>query len=203
MGIDPGVVRAWLRREHPRPPGERGRLYDELPGAVIDAAREYFIGFPAILRSLATHRPVAGPTREASDESYVVDLCDEMLGERGLRQHRFDWLLGDAGRRGPVRLPGDAYYPKVGLVIEYRERQHDEPVPFMDKQDTISGVKRGEQRREYDHRREQLIPEHGLRLIVTRPSDVRDDSRGRLRRDDRQADLEAMRGVLDLNSHDS
>ncbi len=36
-----------------------------------------------------------------------MGLCDEVLGEEGRRQHRFDWLLGDpndAGRR--VRLPG-------------------------------------------------------------------------------------------------
>jgi hypothetical protein len=36
--------------------------------------------------------------RESSDEYYVLDLCDEALGERALRQHRFDWLRGDPGR---------------------------------------------------------------------------------------------------------
>jgi hypothetical protein len=29
--------------------------------------------------------------RETSDEFYVLDLCDEILAETGLRQHRFDW----------------------------------------------------------------------------------------------------------------
>ena len=33
--------------------------------------------------------------RDTSDEAYVIDLCDRVLGIPGLRQHRFDWLLGD------------------------------------------------------------------------------------------------------------
>ena len=58
------------------------------------------------------------PPRTLSDESYVVDLCDEALGMQALRQHRFDWLRGDArpGRQGG-RLPVDAYYPELQLVV--------------------------------------------------------------------------------------
>ena len=40
------------------------------------------------------------------DESYVIDLCDLVLGLRAKRQHRFDFLRGDSGRSHPV----DAYY---------------------------------------------------------------------------------------------
>src|SRR5204862_962662 len=41
------------------------------------------------------------------------------LGERALREHRFDWLRGYANRRGfRSALPVDAYYPHYGLVIE-------------------------------------------------------------------------------------
>ena len=120
-----------------------------------------------------------------SDEAYVVALCDKVLGFEASRQHRFDWLLGDPGSSGrKVRLPVDAYWPEFGLVVEYRERQHDKPVAHFDKPDrlTVSGVHRGEQRRLYDQRREQLIPMHGLRLVVVRPDDLSADSRGRLRR---------------------
>jgi len=128
----------------------------------------------------------------------VVDLCDEVLGERALRQHRFEWLLGDPGASGSrVRLPVDAYYPDHALVIEYRERQHSEPVPHFDKPDrmTVSGVHRGEQRALYDARREEQIPAHGLRLVVVSPADLESDARGRLRRD-RDRDIEVLRRLL-------
>jgi hypothetical protein len=60
---------------------------------------------------------------------------------------------------------------------------------------TLSGVHRGEQRRRYDERREQMIPRHGLRLVVVKPSDLSADKRGRLRRE-RNRDLEALRALL-------
>ena len=138
-------------------------------------------------------------TRRDSDEAYVVDLCDEVLGERSRRQHRFAWLVGDAGRDGRCRqLPVDAYYAGLGLVIEYRERQHDEPVAFFDRRETISGVGRGEQRRIYDQRREEEIPRHGLRLVIVRPRDLDCDGRQRLRRS-RAADHEALLRLFAAN----
>ncbi len=138
------------------------------------------------------------PGRRDSDESYVLDLCDEVLRTRGRRQHRFDWLLGDPGKSGRrVRLPVDAYWPAEALVVEYRERQHEVPVRHFDKPErlTVSGVHRGEQRRIYDERRERSIPEHGLRLVIVKPDDLTSDSRGRLRRD-RGGDLPAVRSIL-------
>jgi hypothetical protein len=112
-------------------------------------------------RVLAAHR-----ARADSDEAYVLDLCDAILGEPASRQHRFDWLVGDPGRNGRSRaLPVDAYYAARQLVVEYRERQHDGPVAHFDKSDvlTVSGVHRGIQRRIYDERRAVEIPAHGLR----------------------------------------
>ncbi|WP_340559679.1 hypothetical protein [Streptomyces sp. GSL17-111] len=137
-------------------------------------------------------------SREDSDESYVVGLCDRILGESALTQHRFDWLLGDPGAGGRrVRLPVDAYWPGRRLVVEYRELQHDRPMPHFDKPDrlTVSGVHRGEQRALYDARREELIPAHGLRLVIVRPADLVADGRGRLRRDE-AADLAALEAIL-------
>jgi hypothetical protein len=130
--------------------------------------------------------------RDDSDEAYVLDLCDEVLGERASRQHRFEWLLGDPGRNGRrVRLPVDGFWAGHGLVVEYRERQHDQPVAFFDKPDrlTVSGVHRGLQRALYDARRDELIPAHGLRLVVMRPADLASNPQGRLLRipdDDRR-----------------
>lgn len=138
-----------------------------------------------------------GTQSRLRDADYVLDLCDQLLGEAGLREHRFDWLLGDPNGKGTRRsLPVDAYYLSHSLVIEYRERQHDEAVPFFDKPDrpTISGVDRREQRRRYDERRDVEIPSHGLRLMVIRPSDLDSDSRGRLRR--RGSDHAALSELL-------
>ncbi|MFC5754128.1 hypothetical protein [Actinomadura rugatobispora] len=140
--------------------------------------------------------------RADSDEAYVIGLCSEVLGEQAVTQHRFDWLLGDPtadGRR--ARLPVDGYWPGRGLVVEYRELQHDRPVPHFDKPDrlTISGVHRGRQRAIYDSRRDTGIPAHGLRLVVIRPSDLDADSRGRLRRA-RASDLATVRALLAYDS---
>ncbi|XVQ06990.1 hypothetical protein ACQP1W_30675 [Spirillospora sp. CA-255316] len=139
-----------------------------------------------------------GMGRASSDEAYVIGLCSTILGEEAVSQHRFDWLLGDPGADGRrVRLPVDGYWPGHRLVVEYRELQHDRPVPHFDKPDrlTVSGVHRGRQRAIYDARRDTEIPAHGLRLVVIRPSDLDADSRGRLRRD-QKSDLVAIRRLL-------
>jgi hypothetical protein len=132
------------------------------------------------------------------DQDYVIDLCDEVLQERALREHRFEWLLGDVGKNGKARrLPVDAYYPKHELVVEYRERQHVKPMPHFDKTHviTVSGVHRGEQRKLYDLRRETEIPRQRLRLVII-PCDSLDvNAAGRLRRN-RDADLPVIRTLL-------
>ena len=81
--------------------------------------------------------------RKASDEHYIIDLCDEILRQNASRQHRFDFLRGDTG----VPFPVDAYYPNLNLVIEYHESQHTQSTPFFDRKETVSGVSRSEQRR--------------------------------------------------------
>jgi hypothetical protein len=96
-----------------------------------------------------------------NDENYIIDLCDLILKEQGFRQHRFDFLRGDSGRR----LPVDAFYAEHNLVVEFHEKQHTEGVPFFDKRATVSGVSRGEQRRIYDQRRREVLPENGIKLI--------------------------------------
>lgn len=106
--------------------------------------------------------------RSESDEFYVIDLCDEILGASASRQHRFDWLRGDWSERKQSfsHLPVDAYWPSLHLVVEYAERQHSESVKVFDQRDTVSGVPRGQQRRIYDQRRVDLVPVNDLTLIV-------------------------------------
>lgn len=92
--------------------------------------------------------------RGLSDEAYIIDLCDEILGIKASRQHYFDFLTGDTGRK----LPVDAFYERLNLVVEYCEKQHTEAVGFFDKRITASGISRGEQRKKYDERRRVLLP---------------------------------------------
>lgn len=109
------------------------------------------------------------------NESYVLDLCDEVLGAAGRRQHTFEWLKGDPSPKTGNRkaLPVDAYYPSLRLVVEFHEKQHTEAVKHFDKPDvlTVSGVHRGIQRKLYDDRRRQLIPARGLSLVIIPMSD--------------------------------
>jgi hypothetical protein len=109
-------------------------------------------------------------TRANSDEHYVIDLCDHVLGRKARRQHTFKFLIGDPGRTGRrgKQLPVDAYYEDISLVVEFMESQHSVATPFFDKPEklTVSGVHRGEQRRLYDERRRQVLPAHGITLIT-------------------------------------
>src|SRR5690554_4922906 len=49
-------------------------------------------------------KPKQATPRSINDEAYILDLCDSVLKQKGLRQHRFDFLRGDSG----VKLPVDA-----------------------------------------------------------------------------------------------
>lgn len=129
------------------------------------------------------------------DEAYALALCDEIIGTPSIREARFDWLRGDPGKNGTRRqLPVDAYWPHLGLVIEFWEYQHDVPTPFFDKPDrlTISDVPRNVQRALYDQRRQELIPQHGLNLLIIRKADLAANPRGGLIYD-RLADLARIR----------
>jgi hypothetical protein len=121
--------------------------------------------------------------RDDADEAYIIDLCDRVLGRTAIRQYRFDFLRGDPDQRGIRReLPVDALYPSLPLVVEYRERQHSEAVPFMDRRTTISGCSRGEQRRRYDERRREELSKRGIKLVELEFSMFDVDGRKRLRR---------------------
>ncbi len=127
--------------------------------------------------------------RKDSDESYVIDLCDEVLNMVSSRQHRFDFLKGDTG----TRLPVDAYYKDLNLVIEFYERQHTESVPLFDRKMTVSGVTRDEQRRIYDERRKHILPQHSIDVVVISYSDFGQSKK--LQRN-RFQDLETVRRIL-------
>lgn len=125
------------------------------------------------------------------DESYIIDLCDEVLKEKALRQHCFSFLKGDAG----TLLPVDAYYKSKELVIEYHEKQHTESIKLFDNRMTTSGVSRGEQRKIYDNRRKEILPQHGIKLVILSYSDFEFNSQKRIIRS-RERDLDIIRKKL-------
>jgi hypothetical protein len=138
-------------------------------------------------QKLQTFKSTAGPKNIAStkdkDEHYILDICDKVLGLTSARQHKFDFLLGDLGKNGkPRKLPVDSYYDKLKLVIEYCERQHTESVAHFDKPNkmTISGVHRGDQRKIYDERRRQVLPQNGIKLIELSYSDFNHNRQKRI-----------------------
>lgn len=128
-------------------------------------------------------------SRANSDEAYVIDLCDEVLNQKALRQHHFDFLRGDKGHL----LPVDAYYPQLNLVVEYYERQHTESVEFFDEKQTVSGVSRGEQRRIYDQRRAEVLPQHGIKLVIISYSDFGESKKLKRNHD---KDINVVRKIL-------
>lgn len=129
--------------------------------------------------------------RSASDEHYVLDLCDEILGTACQRQATFDWLRGDRSANRPLgtKLPVDGYWRDRGLVVEFQEEQHYEPSPFFDRRQTVSGVGRGEQRRLYDARKRELVSANGLKLIVITKSEFVLKSKRILREHSRDSDI--------------
>lgn len=111
---------------------------------------------------LMANSSIISNNKKDRDEDYVIDLCDEVLGLTASRQHRFDFLYGDTG----AKLPVDAYYKDLNLVVEYQEIQHTQDVKLFDKKMTVSGVSRKEQRKIYDERRAEILPKHGIKLII-------------------------------------
>ncbi len=134
-----------------------------------------------------THKKQGG--RMDSDEYYVIGLCNEVLGLNASQQHRFDFLVGDSG----TKLPVDAYYEELNLVVEYMESQHTLSTPFFDKKETVSGVSRGEQRRLYDERRRVELPKHGISIVLISYKDF--GTTKRLKRN-HDLDIEVVRAKL-------
>jgi hypothetical protein len=130
--------------------------------------------------------------RKNSDESYIIDLCDELLNEKAARQHTFDFLVGDVHQDGRSRtqLPLDAYYLDLNLVIEYIEMQQaPDADTTLDKQDkmTISGVRRAEQRKIYNRRKREVLRKKQINLVEIKYTDFELDSQNKLIRDNEKA----------------
>jgi hypothetical protein len=138
--------------------------------------------------------------RLESDEKYVLDLVADIMGENYEWQKRFDTLLGDPGKTGRrVKLPVDAFFPAANLIVEYREKQHSQPVTIMDKRMTVSGVLRGEQRKIYDLRKEQWAKDNEIKFLIVSYFDLAHKKSGRLTRDSVHDEKAIMRLIEDIS----
>jgi len=147
---------------------------------------------------VSVQKASASSGKNVKDEDYVLDLCNSILNRLASRQHRFDFLVGDVNAKGlSVKLPVDAYFEDLKLVVEYRERQHTEVVTFFDKPNrtTVSGVHRGEQRKIYDERRRLVLPKNGIALIDISYTDFKHDTQKRIVRN-YPHDVEVVRKIL-------
>ncbi|MEP4781263.1 MAG: hypothetical protein ABJZ18_09830 [Algibacter sp.] len=96
-----------------------------------------------------------------SDEFYLVNLCDELLEQEASRKHTFETLVGNLHKRGKGRtkLPLDAYYENLKLVIEFSRQEED--FDALDKK----GQARMIQVQRYNHLKKKAIIQKDLRLI--------------------------------------
>jgi len=137
--------------------------------------------------------------RENSDEYYILNLCDEILNEKASRQYTFPFLLGDfhKDKKSRTKLPLDAYYHNLNLVIEYCKKQHTEEVPHLDKSKakTISGVSRDEQRKIYDQRKRDVLLRKNINLIEINYFSFEYDNLMMIIRD-KEKDMEILKEIL-------
>ncbi len=100
-------------------------------------------------------------TIQNSDEYYLVNLCDELLKQKASRKHTFDTLVGNLHKRGKGRtkLPLDAYYEDLKLVLEFFKK--NEPTDKLDEKEQ----ERKAQIKYYDQLKKKAILNKKLRLI--------------------------------------
>lgn len=129
-------------------------------------------------------------SKDLSDRNYIIGLCDKFLKKKSFRQKTFGFLLGDVHKNGKsqTRLPVDAFYEDLQLVVEYKEKHRDAVVQDQDDEkqakQTVSGMSRVEQRKHYDGRRAEVLPKYGIQLINIKFSDFKSDETGALNRNE-------------------
>jgi hypothetical protein len=133
-----------------------------------------------------------------ADQNYIIDLCDEMLNIKASREHTFDFLRGDASPKFPQgkKLPVDAFYFSLNLVIEFEESHHSKSVKIFDKIDviTVSGVNRAAQRIKYVELRKMVLPKQNLNLLFFQFGEF--ELKGKRLKRNREKDIEVVKKKL-------
>ena len=132
-----------------------------------------------------TKREIALQVRNASDKTYVLDLCDAVLEVKAEREKRFNFLIGDLQKDGRTytKLPVDAYYGSLKLAVEFHEASHDETPT------------RAEQRAMYEKRRATELPKNDITLIVIPFEAFKADAEQRIIRNEKN-DLKIVKQFL-------
>lgn len=126
-----------------------------------------------------------------SDEFYLVNLCDELLEQTASRKHTFDTLVGNLHKRGKGRskLPLDAYYEDLKLVVEFfrKDKDFDE----LDKKEQARMI----QIKRYNELKKKAILKKDLRLIEINYASFECNETNKLIRNTEDDKL-ILRGVL-------
>ncbi|MFT4900710.1 MAG: hypothetical protein ACI9U0_002517 [Flavobacteriales bacterium] len=121
----------------------------------------------------SSNLPAQNPNKKVhilnSDDTYLIELCDQLLKEVSRKQFTFDDLLGDfhKDKISQTKLPLDAYYTSLNLVIEVVNKKSTPPKKGKDKSQklTVSGVTREEQRKVYQERKSAYLAENNIKLF--------------------------------------
>lgn len=98
---------------------------------------------------------------ELGDENYLLDLCDEILDQKALRQHKFNFL--GEGRN----LPFLGFYPNLNLALYYQKPPQSEVVTRLENINWISGrsLHREKEEEEFLQRCRELLSEKGIQHL--------------------------------------
>lgn len=127
-----------------------------------------------------------------SDEYYLVDLCDEILGEEASRKHIFDSIVGNLHKhgKGRTKLPVDAYYKNLKLVIEfYKDRSETQEEPSEKEQARVAQITY------YDELKKKRILKMELRLLKIKFSRFELNDTGKLIRNTEE-DIAVLKNIL-------
>ena len=97
------------------------------------------------------------------DKNYVLNLCDQVLKQKGSRLHQFDFLVDDIQTKFTV----DAYYADLDLVVDYHEFYKPKVVKRFEKDEIPApgGIAREDERNLYDQRRKAALPANGITVV--------------------------------------
>lgn len=97
------------------------------------------------------------PLNVYRDANRTIELFEEVLGEKAIKEKTFDWLKND---KTNYNMYLDAYFPTYNLALEHHGIQHYEFVPFMEKYEGAF-----EERQYRDKRKKDLCLAEGMKFI--------------------------------------
>lgn len=186
---------------------DKNDALQQIPYVHVDKSEEttgwYFVPSSEIKTEISfknevilSKRDLAKQARSESDNAYILNLCDTVLGKKAVRQKRFDFLLGDFHKDGKTRtkLPVDAYYKAQNLVIEQVDAIQPVIIEKRNKK-TVSGVGRAEQNKIYEKRKTSVLKRNKIKVISISFSDFKCDETNKIIRN-LDSDLEIVKAKL-------